>query len=339
MVIPAESAVTHSSGPAIARSVGQYALTLWIALTLNFALPRLAPGDPLEFLIGGEAGTLSLPQRARVTHELGLDRPLITQYARYLGGIASGNLGNSFRYGRPVTGILVERVGWTLLLLVPALLLGAIVGTMLGAAAAWRRGSAGEVALLGGVLALDALPVFWIGMVLIAVFVGALGWLPTFGLLSMDLTNGAALASIGRRLVLPLATLTIVGVGHTFLVARAAMLTALAEDYVTFAAARGLRERTIVLRHALPNALLPIYTNVALGVGALVSGAVLIETLFAWPGLGRLITDAIAARDYPLLQGALLLVVVGTVGANLLADASYHLVDPRVRRPGAARLG
>lgn len=314
------------------RIVLQYVSTLWVAITLNFALPRIAPGDPLEFVIGAEAGTLSSDQRARLAQELGLDQSLSHQYVQYLRNVAVGDLGVSIRYGRPVADILMNRLGWTLVLLVPALLLGVTIGTTLGAVAAWRRGTRTDLTLMGVVLSLDALPVFWIGMVLMAVFVGTLGWLPAFGALAMS-SDSASLAHLGRRLVLPVATLTLGGIGHTFLVARAAMLTALGEDYVSFAMARGLRERMVVFRHALPNALLPIYTNMALGVGAMVSGAVLIETLYAWPGIGRVIVDAVAARDYPLLQGALLLVVVGTVGANILADATYHLVDPRVRRP------
>ncbi len=318
----------------IARTVAQYVVTLWVAITLNFALPRLAPGDPLEFVIGAEAGTLTPAQRDQVRRELGLDATLPQQYTRYLGGILSGDLGVSIRYARPVTGILAEKIGWTILLLAPSLLIGVLIGTALGALSAWRRGTRSDLTLLVSVLALDALPVFWIGMVLIAVFVGMLGVLPAFGVLSVP-DSATEVRNLGQRLVLPVATLTIAGIGHTFLVARAAMLTALAEDYVAFAQARGIRERAVVFRHALPNALLPIYTNVALGMGAMVSGAVLVETLFAWPGVGRLIVDAVAARDYPLLQGALLLVVIGTVGANVLADATYHLVDPRVRRRGA----
>lgn len=324
-----------SRGPV--RAVLQYGVTLWVALSLNFALPRLAPGDPLEFLIGPELNTLTEAQRGAVTRELGLDRPLIVQYGRYFTSAARGDLGRSIRYGLPVSDVLLDRLRWTLLLLVPALVLSALLGITLGTLAAWRRGRPADAALLMGALAVDGLPAFWIGMVLIAIFVGTLGWLPSFGAVPPDAAPGtlAYAAGIAQRLILPLTTLTLAGFGGTFLLTRAAMLTTLGEDYVPFAEARGVRERGIVFRHALRNALLPVYTSVALSVGALVSGAVVVETVFGWPGLGRVIFDAVAARDYPLLQGAFVFVVLGTVLANLAADLTYPLVDPRVRSPGA----
>ena len=308
---------------ALVPRVGQYALVLWIALTLNFALPRLAPGDPLRYVVGDEANVLSSAQRSRLLAEFGLDRPVLEQYGSYVADLFRGDLGVSVRFGRPVGEVLADRLPWTVLLVLPAVVLSSLAGTALGALAAWRRGHAPDVGLLVGMLVLDSLPGFWVGMLLIAVFAVQLGWLPAFG------------AEVGRRLVLPVATITLATLGGTCLLARAAMLTTLGEDYVRMAEAKGLREREVLLRHALRNALLPVYTNVALRLGALASGAVVVETVFSYPGLGRLIYESVLARDYPLLQGAFLLISVGVIAANLAADLTYPLLDPRARRLGA----
>ncbi|MEJ7809967.1 MAG: ABC transporter permease [Gemmatimonadaceae bacterium] len=323
------------------RSVAQYAVVLWVAVTLNFALPRLAPGDPLEFVIGAELGALTPGQRERVVREVGLDRPVPEQYARYLAGITRGHLGRSIRSGRPVADVLGERLRWTALLAIPALLITTVLGTAVGAWAAWRRGRAGDLPLLTGILLLDSLPVFWIAMLLLAAFAGQLGWLPPFAALALPSSGASRGWAVATALVFPVAALVIAGFGHTFLVARAAMLTTLGEDYVRTAHAKGLRPAAVVFRHALRNALLPVYTHAALSLGALASGAVVVETVFAYPGVGRLIFDAVAARDYPVLQGAFLLVVVGVVAANWLTDVTYPLLDPRVRAatPGTSRAG
>ena len=318
--------------------LAQYALVLWIALTLNFALPRLAPGDPLDYLFGQEVLSLTPAQREQVLRELRLDRPVLEQYVGYFTGIVHGDLGRSVRYRAPVTDVLLDRLPWTLLLIVPALILKAIIGTVLGALAAWRRGSGRDLGLLGAMLALDSMPAFWTGMILISVFAVQLGWLPSFGAMPLGATGDTLTLAIeiGRRLILPVTTITLATVGAVFLLARASMLTTLGEEYVLMAQAKGLPERTVVLRHALRNALLPVYTSVTLSLGVLASGAVVVETVFSYPGLGRVVYEGVLARDYPLLQGAFLLVTVGVVGANLLADLTYPLLDPRVRRPGSA---
>lgn len=318
--------------------LAQYALVLWIALTLNFALPRLAPGDPLDYLFGQEVLSFTPAQREQVLRELRLDRPVLEQYVGYFTGILQGDLGRSVRYRAPVTEVLLDRLPWTLLLIVPALLLKGIIGMVLGAAAAWRRGSGRDLGLLGSMLALDSMPAFWTGMILISVFAVQLGWLPSFGAMPLAASGDTLTLAleIGRRMILPVTTIVLATVGAVFLLARASMLTTLGEDYVLMAQAKGLPERTVVLRHALRNALLPVYTNLTLSLGVLASGAVVVETVFSYPGLGRVVYEGVLARDYPLLQGAFLLVTVGVVGTNLLADLTYPLLDPRVRRPGAA---
>lgn len=322
---------------ALSRRAGQYLLVLWVAVTLNFALPRLAPGDPLHYLLGQEANTLTPEQRERVLAQYGLDRPVPAQYASYLAGLVRADLGTSVRFGRPVRDILVDRLPFTLLLVVPAIVLSTVLGTALGVLGAWKRGRPLGVALLVGMLFLESAPSFWIGMLLIAVFSVELGWLPSFGTGPLVAVDGlpAYGVEVARRLILPVATITLATVGGTFLLARASLLTTLGEDYVLLAEAKGVPGRSVVFRHALRNALLPVYTNVALRFGALAGGAVVVETVFGYSGLGRLVYESVLARDYPLLQGAFLLISVGVIAANLLADLTYPFLDPRVRRPGA----
>ncbi len=315
----------------------QYALVIWAVITLNFALPRLAPGDPLEYVMGGELETLTQDQRQRLQAELGLSGSVLRQYSDYVAGLTRGDLGLSLRYGRPVRDVLAERLPWTLLLAVPAALLSLLLGVVLGAAAALRRGQRRDATLLTVTLVADALPAFWIGMVLLAVFSVRLGWFPSFGATPLvptaDLWSQAL--QVMRHGALPLTTLVLASLGHTFLLTRGSLSTALDEDYVFMAQAKGLSERAIILRHALPNALLPLYTHFALSLGGLAGGAVLVETVFAYPGVGRLIFEAISARDYPLIQGAFLLVALGVIIANALTDLTYPLIDPRIRRPRA----
>ncbi len=320
------------------RRSGQYLLVVWAALTLNFLLPRMAPGDPLDYLIGPEAEILDDGQREAVLAEFGLDRPLPRQYVDYLGGLVVGDLGISLRYGRSVSAILVERIPWTLLILVPSILISTLLATALGTLAASRRGGRADGSLVAVTLMIDSLPAFWIGMVLIAVFAVRLQWLPSFGAVPFDPADGALgqALEIGRRAVLPIATMVIGSLGHTFLLARASVLTALGEDHVLMAHAKGLRPRRVLFGHVLRTALLPVYTSVTLSFGSILGGAVLIETVFAYPGLGRLVFEAVAARDYPLLQGAFVLTALGVIAANWLADATYPRFDPRVRDMSAS---
>jgi peptide/nickel transport system permease protein len=313
--------------------LAQSAVVIWIALTLNFALPRLAPGDPLAYLFGPEVNMLTPAQKQQVLRELGLDRSIPEQYVGYFAGLLRGDLGRSVRFRAPVIDVLADRVPWTLLLLVPSLLLQAIIGMTLGTLAAWRRGSARDLGLLTGMMALEAMPAFWTGMILVSIFAVGLGWLPSFGAVPLVVSGGrlTLAVEIVRRMILPVATITLGTVGAVFLLTRASMLTTLGEDYVLMAQAKGLSDRRVMFGHALRNALLPVYTSLTLSLGVLASGVVVVETVFSYPGLGRVIYEGVLARDYVLLQGAFLLVTLGVVGANLLADLTYPLLDPRVR--------
>ncbi len=321
----------------VARRILQYGLVLAAAIVLNFALPRMAPGDPIDYLLPPEqAGSLTPEQRNQVLSQFGLDKPVMTQFGNYVSALARGDLLYSVRYGRPVRDILAERIGWTLLLVGGSVVVSTVVGTLLGFRSAWRRGTAGDAGVLAGVMLLDSMPAFFLGLLLILVFSVQLDLLPIFGALpTVDTTGLALVGEVLRRLVLPLTTLTLVSLGPVYLVARSALVSELQEDYVFMAEAKGLTDRD-VRRHAQRNALLPLSTVTLVSLGALVGGAAVVETVFSYPGLGRLIYEAVLARDYPVLQGAFLLLAVGVILANLANDLLYPLLDPRVRRARAA---
>ncbi|HEX2064892.1 MAG TPA: ABC transporter permease, partial [Acidimicrobiales bacterium] len=304
---------------------------------INFALPRLAPGDAIDYLLPPEqTGSLTPQQRAQVLAQFGLDEPVPTQFRDYLSGLAQGDLLYSVRYGRPVKDLLAERVGWSALLVGGAVVLSTLIGALLGFRSAWRRGTARDAGVLSGVMLIDSMPSFFVGMLFILVFSVQFELLPIFGALpTVDASGFQLLVEVGKRLILPLTTLTLAHLGPVYLVSRSALVSELQEDYVFMAEAKGLAERQ-VRRHAERNALLPVSTVTLIGLGALVGGAAVVETVFSYPGLGRLIYESVLARDYPVLQGAFLLLAIGVVLANFVNDVIYPLLDPRVRRPQGA---
>lgn len=316
------------------RQLGQYALVVWVALTLNFALPHLAPGDPLDYLVTGEAGnqaSMAPQELGRLRAEYGVEGGILDQYGRYWLGLAGGDLGTSVRFSQPVATLLAERLPWTLLLVVTGVVASTVAGVLLGVVAAWRRGGRLDVGLLTGVLAVDALPAFLVALGLVAVFSVELGWLPSFGAVAG--TGAGSLLEAGRRLVLPGASMALATLGPAFLLTRGSMLAALDSGFVHMAEAKGASPRRVLFAHALRNSLLPVTTNLGLRLGSAVSGVVVIETVFAYPGLGRLVYDAVLARDYPLLQGAFVLTTLAVIAANLAVDLAYPLLDPRARKP------
>ena len=317
--------------------MAQYALVLLVAISLNFAIPRLAPGTPIDYLVPSEqVATITPEQREQVLTQFGLEKPLVEQYWLYLTGILRGDLGVSTQQGRPVVDMLLERLPWTLVLVGGAITLATVVGGGAGFLAAARRGGRTEVGGLALFMFLDSMPPFWIGMLLLVLFSGYLDLLPVFGALpAAGAAGGFGLTlEFAQRLVLPLVTLTMVRAGWLFLVARSSLAGELSEDYVLMAEAKGLSRRQVVLGHGVRNALLPLVTAVAVEVGTVVGGATVVETVFSYPGLGRLIYESVLSRDYPVLQGAFLLLAVGVILANLLADLLYPLIDPRVRTEG-----
>jgi peptide/nickel transport system permease protein len=317
----------------LAAKAAQYALVLWVALTVNFLLPRAMPGSPLPYLVGEEVGTLAPERLAEVRARYGLDRSLPVQYLDYLGDVLRGDWGTSFQLGQPVAAAIAERLPWTLLLVGTSLLVSTLFGVVAGALAAWRRGGRFDAASLTGAILVDAMPTFWIGMLLIAVFAVRLGWFPTFGATTpAGPQQGAAwLLDVLRHLVLPATTLTLASLSGTYLVMRSAMQDVLGEDYVRSARAKGVPERRVLMGHAVRNALLPVSTLLFLNLGLLVGGSTIVETVFSYPGVGTLLYEAVLARDYPVLQGAFFVLTLSVVAANVAADALYPWIDPRVR--------
>lgn len=314
----------------------QYALVLLIALSLNFLLPRFMGGDPLQFIVGEDIGRLTPEERERVRRENGLDLPMHVQFAGYLGDLVQGDLGWSISKKAPIGDVLKQRIPITVLLTGTALVLSTIIGVALGALAAWRRGRRSDLSILTFFMFLESMPAFWVGMLLVAIFAVNLRVLPIFGFETpyVRYEGWNRIGDIAKHMILPVTTLTIVSVSAMFLTARYSMLTVLGEDYITVARAKGIHERFVLFRHALRNALLPVATLFMLRVGFVFSGAVVVETVFAYPGLGRLIFEAVVARDYPLLQAGFILATVTVIAANVMVEFIYPLLDPRVRAHG-----
>jgi ABC-type dipeptide/oligopeptide/nickel transport system permease component len=279
----------------------------------------LIPGDPVQLMLGDAASKENV---ARFREHLGLDRPLVVRYVRYLGQVMTGDLGRSIQQNRPVVDELGDAWPATLQLTVVALLLAAVVGVATGiVSAVWPNSLFDALSRLSSLFGLS-MPVFWTGLVLIVVFAFWLPLLPVGGV-------GSPL-----HLVLPAVTLALPSIAMIARMTRSSVLEVLREDYVRTARAKGVGERLVVAKHALRNAAIPILTLVGLQAGQLMGGAVLTETVFAWPGLGRLMVKAIFARDYVLLQGAVLIFAMAFVVINMVVDLSYGMLDPRVSRQG-----
>ncbi|HYB98038.1 MAG TPA: ABC transporter permease [Candidatus Limnocylindrales bacterium] len=284
--------------------------------TLVFAVLHVVPGDPVDIMLGENAAA---SDRAALRARMGLDQPLLAQYGAFMSGIARGHLGYSMRSQRPVGEVLAERAPATLRLGLAAAALAAAIGIPLGVLSARRPNGAFDRMALAASLSAVAIPNFWLGPMLVLLFSIQLGWLPVAG------------AGSPAHLVLPALTLGSGMSGILVRMTRAAMLETMSDDYVRTARAKGLGESRVLVRHALPNALVPILSLVGLQLGAVLAGSVITETIFAWPGLGRLVVEAIQARDYPVVQGAVLAIAGMYVVVNLLTDLAQALVHPRLR--------
>lgn len=300
-------------------------------VVLGFAIVQLAPGDPVQVLVGDYPAS---PEYVRQVRErFGLDRPVWVQLGRYVAEVLRGNLGYSFFYDEPVLSVLLSRLGATLLLMGAAFLLASVAGILLGVACGRRPGSATDHALMVVGLAGYSLPVFWLGQLLLMGLSLELDWFPTQGMqtIAFGLSPAQRAVDVLHHLVLPAVTLATRYLALNVRLMRTSLVEVGAMDYLTTARAKGLREGVVIYKHALRNALLPVVTMMGLNVGHLVAGAVLTETVFAWPGLGRLIFDSILHRDYPVMLGGLLVISVCVVVGNLLADLAYAVIDPRIR--------
>lgn len=330
----------------IAYIVRRLLLTIPSLLAISilvFLMVRMVPGDPAAAMLGQY---VTEERVAEVREVLGLDQPLHVQYARWLVRAVQGDLGRSIRSRRPVTEDILERLPATLELTLAGLFLALAAGIPMGVFAATHRNSIFDRISMVGTVIGQSMPVFWLGIIFIYVFSYALGMLPFSGRLDREANlqpmtgfyvldsifqgNWAALRSALAHLALPALALASVSLALIGRITRSSMLEVLGQDYVRTARSKGLRERVVTYRHAFPNAMIPLVTIVGLQLGTLLGGAILTETVFAWPGLGRLIVNAVFNRDYPLVQGCVLFIAVGFLLTNLAVDIVYAMIDPRV---------
>ena len=312
------------------RLVKMVAVVLAIVV-VNFLLIHAAPGDPAS-VIAGQSGAADAKFLEQLRQQFGLDRPLHEQLWIYMRGVLSLDLGMSHRQGRAVAGLIAERLPATLLLTGAAFVFAVVTGVALGAAAARRVGTWADSAITVLALGFYATPIFWVGLMLVLVFSVWLGWLPSFGMntVGADLQGWAAVMDGARHLLLPALTLGLFYMAVYARLTRASMLEVADQDFVRTARAKGVGEGRILRRHVLRNALLPVVTFAGIQAGQLIGGSILVETVFAWPGIGRLAFDALLARDYQLLLGVFLCTSVLVVVFNLLTDLVYLAVDPRM---------
>jgi peptide/nickel transport system permease protein len=311
----------------------QYAILLIVTITLNFMLPRLMPGDPLKYIVGEDITLMSAEEKAAVREKHGLDRPMGEQYVEYWGGLLQGDLGYSYRQGRSVAEMIGEKLPWTVLLSCANIVFSTFIGVIFGTIAAWRRGKATDVVCNNIFVFLRSMPSFWLGMILIAIFGAELGWLPIYGAESQwaSYTGMDRVVDILQHLAMPLITSVVLSVSSIYFTMRYSMIDVLGEDYITMAKLKGLSQKKIRYRHAMRNAMIPVSTVVMMNLGYMVGGSTVIETVFSYPGTGRLLYEAVTNRDYPLIQGCFLIITVCVIAANVISDMLYPLLDPKVK--------
>lgn len=322
-----------------ARRIGYFLLTLWAAVTLNFLIPRLQPGDPAELMIRQLSGRDSEIDPARIeAMRIMLGQPegnLFEQYIAYLGQLARGDFGYSYTYfPAEVTDVIGRALLWTLILVGVTLVLSFLLGTVLGAFAAWWRNSWFDSIVTLGSTFVGTLQSFWVALLLLFVFGFVLGWFPTSGGYEAAIPglNAEFVLEAVQHSILPATVLMLLGPVGWVLGMRNTMILNLGEDYIRLARAKGVPDKQIALRYAARNALLPSITGLAMALGGILGGQILIEVTFDYPGLGRLMQQAASNKDYPLLQALLLFTIVGTLIANLVADMLYGVLDPRARK-------
>lgn len=314
------------------RKVGGALISLLMVVVLGFFAFRVLPGDPVQKI--ARERQMSPEQMAQLRAEYGLDKPVLVQFWDYLVGIFSGNFGTSYVYKQSVASLIAEYAWPTLLLTGTSAILAITLGLWMGQLAAWKRGSLFDKLTTSTSLVFWSVPTFWLALLLLMVFAGKLQWLPTGGMVSPGIEPGSFtyVVDVAKHLILPVITMTAVIYAQYLMVMRASLLGEMSADYLTTARAKGLREDDVRLKHAVPNALLPTVTLVFMHIGGLIAGALTVETVFSWPGLGKLTFEAISGPDLPLLQGTFVVFSAAIIIMNLLADLVYRQLDPRVRR-------
>lgn len=307
-------------------------ITVFIVITINFFLFRVMPGNPFAMI--AKAGNLSAEYKAELSALYGFNEPFPIQYVKYLKQLAAFDFGTSFKYRQPVIEIIGNRLMATLLLAFFAQIFAILLGTLIGTLSAAFRGKKIDVLSLGFALFIYAIPAFWLGIVLVSFFSVKLGIFPIAGMVVPGLDHSTVWQYIGdvaRHLALPVISMGLAICGGYTIIMRGSLLDVLTEDYIITARAKGFKRRDVVMKHALPNAMLPMVTVIAINIGFMIGGAIQTETVFSWPGIGRLVYDSLMARDYPVLQGAFLIISITVIIANFIADILYGYLDPRIK--------
>jgi peptide/nickel transport system permease protein len=316
------------------RNVITYVIAFLFILALTFLLPRMMPGDPLMAIYGNDALIAMTPElEAHLIERFALDQPLGHQFGAYLLALAQGELGYSYYYNASVSSVVLGRLPWTLLLVGTALIISSLLGIVLGIESGWRRGGRRDKSLLTSLMTVSGFPDFFLGILLLIGFGVTWGIFPLSGAITAysGLSGIALVADVLRHLFLPVTALVLSHIGASYLLTRNTMVTVLKNPYILLAKAKGLPDSIVRYHHAGRNALLPVITQTGIQLGRLVTGVIFIETVFAYPGLGYLSYNALLARDYPVLQGVLLIVAVSVLVVNFLVDLSYSKLDPRIR--------
>lgn len=316
----------------IIRRTLQTVVVFFIIASLLFLLFRLAPGDPTLVYL---SPTFSEEMRLEIMRQFGLDQPLYMQYLVYMKNLFRGELGQSFHFSRSVASVIQEKLANTIILMLSAIFLAYCIGITAGAFLAWQRGKRIETVGISLALITRAAPAFWTGMIALAIFSFQLGWFPGSGMRSpgTDYTVGWWIFlswDFMHHLILPATVLGIYFCGLPLLIMRSSMLEVMGEDFIDYCRIKGLKERVIMFKHAARNALLPVITALALAVGFAVGGSVVIETVFSWPGIGRMLVQAVQSSDYPVAQGGFLVMATIVVLMNFVADLLYGILDPRI---------
>ncbi len=323
----------------VIRRIGFYLLAVWIAVTIGFFLPRLAPGNQADSFIGRlEAnGPLAPSAKQAIEVALGVDTKdnLFVQYIHFLQNLLHGNFGVSYsNYPQPVMQVISESIFWTIGLLTVSIVISYILGTLIGIFSAWKRGTAFDSIAPVATSFLASIPYFWMAFILVYFLGAKLHWFPYYGGYNTNFDTGtyAYYLSILSHAILPALTLVISTLAGWLLTMRNTMVTTLSEDYVQLARAKGLTNRRIMLMYAARNAILPSISGLALSMGFIVGGQIVVELVFSYPGIGYTLLQAINANDYPLLQAIFLIITLAVLGANFLAEIAYMLLDPRIRQ-------
>ena len=306
-------------------------LTIVFCLAFNFALVRLAPGNPVKIMAGIDNPNPEMI--AQLEQKYGLDKSIPEQFVRYLAQLGKGDLGYSYLNNRAVIDIIAARIIPSLAMTLTAVLISVTIGTLLGVVAARKNGSAFDRLLCGVAYVFDSMPSFWLGLMMILLFASTLGWFPTSGMVDVraQYTGWQRVMDILHHMALPVATLVLVQIPYYFRIARSSVIQTMADDFIMTYRAAGMEERSIFFRYVLKNAIIPTVTVFGMSLAFMITGSTLIETVFAWPGIGRVLLDSIYQRDYPVLSGIYLFLSVSVAVMMIVIDLVYAWIDPRIR--------